>query len=461
MKEFFWGLAIVVTLGTSSSAEGGALTARDVVIQTFQNHPEIQALRYSFQSERYLSASLRANFNELRKGFRVKSEYGKRGDASKITPNGEVFVEKNLGGYSFSGNVGSDFSVSKFEDESRGYAELRAEIPIVGSDKRRDQEVKLLKQEGDKTIAQIEFFKKVQEQIKDATDSYNEAVNNKNLFELQKWYLGELRKLQKIARSRKDSSALKKIDKLIYDAEAQGRALKQNFDADLDLLRSRMGIDERVPLRIDPASFNASLDSLENIISDTLRDDPQIRALEIAIAALVKQQEIIDGARLDILGVVKGGFEFPGFGKNHGENGYVASGTLVWLFPDGRVRESQLGAVNSKLQEIRARLKGARSTALLVIKEKYRRAEVLKQKRDDIGWGMGKAQGVYLDKIARYQAGQINFDAVDLALEAFYQSKYDYASNSLGYANRVTELLLSAGTCFKTLEEARISLNID
>lgn len=460
MQRFILAMATTLTFFISNLV-AEATTTRDVVIMTFQNHPEIQALRHSFQSERFLSASLEANFNELRKGFRISSEYGKRGDTSKITPNGEVFIEKNLGGYSFSGNVGSDFSASRFGDESRGYAELRAEIPLIGSNKVRDQAIRLLKQESDVIIAQIAFLEKAREQIKDATDAYNEAVANKNFFEQNEWYIKELHKLRKVASSRGDPSALKKIDKLIYDAETAGRALKANFEADLNLLRSRMGVGAEIPLHVTAKPFNVELAPSQDMINAALKNDPQLRSLVVAESVLLKQKKIINSATVDVLGSIKIGADFPGYGRGNDENGYAASGGLVLLFSDSRVRESQLGAVDAKLKEIVQRIKGIKNTLPLVIAEKYRRAEVFKKKRNDIAVGLNKSADVYIDKLKRYRVNGVIFDELYLALQDFYKSQNDYEYNAQEYANRVTELLRSAGSCFRVLEEANISLDIN
>src|SRR3989344_3790395 len=172
-------------------AHAYVVTPEDVIKETFVNYAEIKAARYRLRTEKALSEALRAGFNQVTSGVNASTEYGKRGDTSLITPNTEVFIKKEFrGGYSVSGAVGSDFATadSKLRDESRGYTEMRAEVPIFGSEKARDQEIKVLKQESDTMIVHLDFYDASREHLKKAMDAYFAAVSNRSALTHLLWY---------------------------------------------------------------------------------------------------------------------------------------------------------------------------------------------------------------------------------------------------------------------------------
>jgi hypothetical protein len=451
------GLFISLTIRCAYSE---SLTNEQVIIMTYQRHPEVVANRERLKTFQALAKAEEASFNQLRYGARAYSSVtrSRAEDVWRSTndPTVELFAKKDFGqGRSAEIFGGADYVYTHTdEDTPRSFIGIRGQMPIGGSEEARAESIRLLDRGSDILIAETAYFDAVRERLRKSTQSFLYARINRNILYHLETIEAELVVLETVARSRNDADAKNKIGAIISANRAKQRELEKSFGANLADIKQRAGIHPPELISVGRGDVVVVFDSVNQMISYAIAHDPQIKSLKVSKQSLESQHAILAGASVDVLGFVEGRASNASYPDTQE---YIGTLGIAVSVPDARLQKQRLAVIDARMREVQVRIDGWVDDITLSIYQEHSLASAYEQRIADIDSNLPMREKIYRDRFARYKNRQrIPFDEVYSALDDWKDDMMMREEYAQQYAGVLGELWEYSGYYFQVLEQAGV-----
>ena len=447
-----------------SSEENGktcVLTARRLIVLTFDMHPDIKSSYQRFKSEEARYDFFYASRDSLTPGLRLSNSFGEERSEETVSRAREHIAEFSVEKRFFDTtavDVGVGYR-SDAEDQALGdhpfvSADLR--YPLWASRERLERTSEEIFMRNELNDAQLAYIQQVRSRVSGSLYKYyNLAQQGRTVENFGGW----LRDLQSLSgrrgkiRGRDMSLDRERVAAEITTVAADVVVAEGWYDVQSAHMKLACGLPFSVSVELKDEPFNPFGDATQQeLLRASIVTDPEIATLRNAMENAQAQLDLAKRGRWDVALRLSGESSIEGRGEDEGVSDWSASAELEISAVDYRVTTSLIRQAEANIGRFKHAIRARENAIFVNTLEPLIRLDTIGASRDKLVANLSRYVEDYAKGVEEYLAGTLNIDDLLQRREELYQRQQNINSQTYLLGANVIQLCTATGKFFELLD---------